>query len=72
MAIVQQTTDEVSRLALVGHNPGFEQLGSRLLGHPIDMPTGSLVEIELPIENWNEAGGGVGRLARFLKPKELA
>lgn len=71
-AIVQEAPAEVDRLALVGHNPGFERLASRLVGHDIDMPTGSLVEIELPIDSWGELDAGEGRLARFLKPKELA
>ncbi len=35
------------------------------------MPTGSLVEIELPIDHWRDVGSGTGRLVRFLKPKEL-
>jgi len=72
LAIVQEVDNQVGRLMMVGHNPGFECLGSRLLGQPVEMPTGSLVEIELPIDNWNEAEGSVGRLTRFLRPKELA
>jgi len=72
LSIVQEADNQVGRLMMVGHNPGFERLASKLLGHPVEMPTGSLVEIELPIDDWSDAGGGVGRLARFLKPKELA
>ena len=48
------------------------RLASRLLGQDIEMPTGSLVEVDLPIDQWSEAGDGEGRLVRFLKPKELA
>jgi phosphohistidine phosphatase SixA len=55
---------------MVGHNPGFERLASRLLGNSIEMPTGSLVEIELSIEDWADAEGGA-RMVRFIKPKEL-
>src|ERR1700752_5346481 len=72
LAIVQEGDNEVGRLLMVGHNPGFERLASRLLGHDVEMPTGSLVEVELPIDQWNDAGDGGGRLVRFLKPKELA
>lgn len=72
LAIVQEAGDEVGRLAMIGHNPGFERLASRLLGSDVDMPTGSLIEIELPIDHWSEAGQGDGRHARFIKPKELA
>ena len=72
LAVVQEAGAEVDRMAMVGHNPGFERLASKLVGHGIEMPTGSLVEIELPIDSWSDAGNGDGRLARFLKPKELA
>jgi len=71
LSMAQQTADEADRLALIGHNPGFERLASRLLGGSIDMPTGSLVEISLPIDSWRDAGDGNGQLVRFLKPKEL-
>lgn len=72
LAILQEADNEVQRLLMVGHNPGFERLASRLLGSSIEMPTGSLVEIELPIKQWRDAGAAQGRLARFIKPKELA
>jgi phosphohistidine phosphatase len=72
LAIVQEAGAEVKRLAMVGHNPGFERLASRLLGQHVEMPTGSLVEIELAVDHWSDVGAGDGRLARFLKPKELA
>ena len=71
LAIVQESDPDASKLMMVGHNPGFERLASRLIGEDIAMPTGSLVEIELPIDNWKEAGSDGGRLLRFLKPKDL-
>ena len=55
---------------LVGHNPGFERLASRLTGQELEMPTGSLLEIQLPIDRWADSGSGSP--IRFLKPKELA
>jgi len=71
LAIVQETDDEIDRLAMVGHNPGFERLASRLVGHEVEMPTGSLIEIEIPVKRWREAAETKGRLNRFVKPKEL-
>lgn len=72
LGIVQQADDSVGRLMLVGHNPGFERLASRLSGETLDFPTGALVEIELPIDRWSDGGREAGRLVRFLRPKELA
>lgn len=71
LAIVQESDPAAGRLMMVGHNPGFERLASRLIGEDIEMPTGSLVEIELPIDHWGEAGSGGGQMLRFLKPKDL-
>lgn len=71
LAIVQQVDDGVGRLMLAGHNPGFERLASQLSGAALDFPTGALVEIELPIDHWRDAGEGAGRLVRFLRPREL-
>lgn len=70
LALVQAVDDSVGRLLLIGHNPGFERLASRLCGQDMEMPTGSLVEIDLPVDGWKDAGEG-GRLVRFLKPNEL-
>ncbi len=71
LGIVQAVDDSVERLMLVGHNPGFERLASRLSHSALDFPTGALVEIELPIDRWRDAGEGSGELVRFLRPKEL-
>ena len=70
LALVQSADDAIDRLMLVGHNPGFERLATRLIGQELEMPTGSLLEIQLPIESWADAGSGSP--VRFLKPKELA
>ena len=71
LAMVQGCDDSVPSLMLIGHNPGFEQLASRLSGQQVEMPTGSLAEMELPIESWRDAGHDAARLVRFLQPKEL-
>ena len=71
LALVQDCDESVSGLMLIGHNPGFEQLASRLIGQHVDMPTGSLIEMELPVDRWPDAGNGAARLVRLLQPKEL-
>jgi phosphohistidine phosphatase len=69
--IVRSAGDSVGRLAMIGHNPGFERLASLMVGEDLAMPTGALVEIALPIDSWGEAGDEPGTLVRFLEPKEL-
>ena len=58
-------------LIMVGHNPGFEMLLAMLTGGEPEMPTGSLAEIELAVDQWNDVAAGEGQLMRFLKPKEI-
>lgn len=70
--IVREAGDDVDRLMLVGHNPGFERLAARLTEGIDEMPTAALVEIELPVDHWRDVGEGNGRLVRFIRPKELA
>ena len=69
--IVRGVADGVDRLMLVGHNPGFERLASRLTGVDLEMPTGSLIEIELPVDRWSDVEDGSGRQISFIRPKEL-
>ena len=71
LSIVQSADNDIQRLAMVGHNPGFERLAGKLVGQVVEMPTGSLIEVGLPVEQWAEVGEAAGSLVRFIKPKEL-
>ena len=70
--MVRTADASIGRLLMVGHNPGFEQLASMLSGTSVDMATGSLAEIQLPIDRWDEVGRACGKLLRLVSPKELA
>lgn len=79
--IVRHAPDDAHRLLLVGHNPGMEELalrlvrrdGDRLRGEvEIKYPTGTVAEIELPVEQWAQVREGTGRLLRFIRPRDLA
>ena len=69
LAMVQDCDDSMSSIMLIGHNPGLEQLASRLIGRHVEMPTGSMIEMEFSADRWRDAGEA--RLLRFLQPKEL-
>lgn len=78
LALVRATDDSDARLLLVGHNPGMEQL-ALALSDPGPLrdeiaakyPTGALTEIGFDMARWNEVAPGQGRLARFIRPREL-
>lgn len=79
LGIVRETPDEVGRLLLLGHNPGLEEI-ALLLSRPggplrpeveIKYPTGTLVEIELPIDRWPDLREGEGTIVRLIRPRDL-
>lgn len=80
LEIVRATPGEVGRLLLVGHNPGLEELALCLSGRDdaglrgeveVKYPTGTVAEIELPVERWTEVKAGLGRIGRFIRPRDL-
>lgn len=77
--IVQATADRVNRLLLVGHNPGLQGLAFALASDEDPLatavaehyPTAALALIELPVASWAQVGPNSGRIAEFLRPREL-
>lgn len=77
--LVRETPEKVERLLLVGHNPGLEELALFLAGRDgplrseveIKYPTGTLAEIELPAAHWADVVEGEGKIARFVRPRDL-
>jgi phosphohistidine phosphatase len=78
--VVRRAPDEAGRLLLVGHNPGMEELALRLTRRDgdslrreveIKYPTGTVAEIELPVEQWRDVEEGTGRVVRFIRPRDL-
>ena len=57
---------------MVGHNPGMQDLVSRLAGVDEEMPTAALACIVFDAERWDDVEEGRGRLDWLLKPKQLA
>jgi len=76
--------DEVKAPMIIGHNPGIAQLAAQLARTPADadeekvhrrmrekFSTGALAVIKAPIKVWRELKDGDGRLADFMRPKDL-
>jgi phosphohistidine phosphatase len=79
LALVRAADDADARLLLVGHNPGMEQLalllsgGGALRGEiAAKYPTAALAEIGFEVAHWGDIAPGEGRLARFIRPRDLA
>lgn len=80
LEIIHETSDDARRLLLVGHNPGLENLalllaradGSALRGElELKYPTGTLAEIQFPVERWADVEEESGSLVRFIRPRDL-
>jgi phosphohistidine phosphatase len=76
--LVHGSDDGVSKLLIVGHNPGLEGLallltsGGALRAELAEKyPTATLAEIGLPVERWSEVAEGAGELIRFVRPRDL-
>jgi phosphohistidine phosphatase len=76
MDIVSKADESAARLMIVGHNPGFEQLISRLADSlPSELadglPTAGLAAIELPAGQWSELRERSGRIVQLILPRDL-
>jgi phosphohistidine phosphatase len=78
--LLHATPESVDRLLLIGHNPGLELLALALSGGSdnrlrgeieVKYPTGTLAEIELDVAGWWQVDAGMGRITRFIRPRDL-
>jgi phosphohistidine phosphatase len=67
LELVRGLPDEASRVVLVGHNPGLEDLVSTLSGRWVLMKTAGLAVIELS-GPWSSAGESSAQLTTFGRP----
>ena len=76
--------DDLKSAMIIGHNPGLEQLANALSASPKDaeseklhrrmrekFSTCALAVIKVPVKTWREVKAGAGKLADFMRPKEL-
>jgi phosphohistidine phosphatase len=78
---IHETPDAVGSLLLSGHNPGMEELvlllanareGEALrLSVEEKFPTAAFVELDFDVAHWADVAAGGGRLARFVRPRDL-
>lgn len=55
VAVLKRISHQTARTVLiVGHNPGLEDMVSRLGGEHHDLVTAAIVELAVPIDSWSE------------------
>lgn len=71
MTAVAERGGDAARLMLVGHNPGLEELVTRLTGERVSLPTAALAECELQVTTWSDVTFDTqAELVRLSFPKE--
>jgi phosphohistidine phosphatase len=73
LEVVQGLSDEYSRVLLVGHNPGFEELSDALSGRTDSvLKTCSLSILDCGDGPWSEMGEDSCELVEIVHPAEVA
>jgi phosphohistidine phosphatase len=84
LGLVQATPQNISGVMVVGHNPGLEELAVLLAREKVarkerarrdvleeKFPTAALAVLDFDAETWREIGPGQGKLADFVRPRDL-
>lgn len=66
-------SDDYSRVLIVAHNPGLEELLAELTGKDETLPTAALAVVAVPIESWRGLRADAqGELLQLWRPRELS
>jgi len=72
LAVLVTLPDEYTRVMVVGHNPGLEELLETISGDYERLPTGALAQVHLPLARWRDLDEETeGELVNLWRPKEL-
>jgi phosphohistidine phosphatase len=72
LEVLQDLPDDITRVMVVGHNPGMEELVHLLSNVDTRFTTANIAHIQLPIARWHELNENVsGELLNLWRPKEL-
>ena len=73
LGVLRKVGGRASRLLVVGHNPGLEELIAGLTGCDVMLPTAALVEVRLEVDKWSKLDANTrGRLVNLWRPRQLA
>lgn len=71
LRLIRGLPETVSCALLVAHNPGLEDLLSRLAGSPERMPTAALACLRFSAGSWGDVEDGDGERIWMVTPKQL-
>ena len=68
LTYLEGLSDEFETCIIVGHNPGIMNLVNRLTGEDVQMPPGTVVLIDLLINEWREVFDNTGEVVKICTP----
>ena len=72
LSLLRTVRENAETIMIVGHNPGLEELVEHLTGERQDLPTATLAQIALPIDQWRHLKLSTrGTLLGHWRPEEL-
>ena len=72
LSLLTTVRENAGTVMIVGHNPGLEKLVEQLTGERQDLPTATLAQIGLPIDQWRDLKLSTrGTLVGLWRPEEL-
>ena len=72
LSLLPTVRENAETVMIVGHNPGLERLVEQLTGERQDLPTATLAQIGLPIDQWRDLKLSTrGTLVGLWRPEEL-
>src|SRR6185312_1301433 len=84
LAMIQGLPAKTGAVMVIGHNPGLEELATLLAREPVrrkererrdvleeKFPTASLAVLDFAIDRWRDLKPETGKLADFVRPKDL-
>lgn len=71
--VLADVDDRVGTIAVIGHNPGWENAVSKLVGEDIAMTTCNAALLEVEAASWDEASQleSCWKLRELIRPREL-
>lgn len=72
LEILKNTSDDINKIFLFGHNPSFTEMADRLtIGGCEFIPKCGVTALDFNIDKWDEIKPGSGKLEYFLKPHKV-
>ena len=72
LSCIIEQPDSIYNIALVGHNPGMEDLAYNLAEEPVgSMQTCCVVHMEFDSEKWADLSPAAGKVGLIIRPRDL-